>query len=337
MPKIPQFRDVVKTITRLCRYEGKNENDEVIYNNNQLPILQTFGSVKLHGTCASFCYNTLDGGWAQSKNKIITPLNDNAGFSMFVKENYNQFLNLINRVMHTYSINTENNTISIFGEWAGKKIQAGVGISKLERKFYIFDIKITPNNKEKVSYWVSSHIFDLENYDNIYHIKEFQTFSIDINFEKTDIAKKDFKKLVDKVEAECPVAKHFGVSGIGEGIVFTIYYCRNRFLFKVKGKKHSGNRKIKMQESKNVDQQLVNDVVYKITHMRLEQMVQESFDVINGGEINISGMGRYLRAVKEDIIAEDLDIITDAGLTIKNINKTLHNTARNYLLEKLEM
>ena len=337
MPKIPNFDNMIKLITHLCRYNGEDENGETIYNNNILPVLQAYGSVKLHGTFAGICYNPVDGIWAQSKKKIITPLNDNAGFSMFVEANYNTFLTLMNDVMKVHSIDAEENTISIFGEWAGKKIQAGVGISQIERKFFIFGLKISPNDTEKEAYWVASDIFDLKAYDNIYHIKEFKTFTADINFNETDISEIDFKRLVDDVEAECPVAKHFGISGIGEGIVFVFYYKGQKFRFKIKGKKHTGSTKIRMKKAKNVDQELVNKVVQKITELRLEQIVNETFDVINGGEIQVEGMGKYLKAVKEDIIAEDLDIIIDAGLTMKNINKCLHQVARNYLLDKLKL
>lgn len=335
MPKIPQFRNIKKLITHIARFEGNDENDKPIYNDNRLPILQAYGTVKLHGTFAGVSYNTVDGCYAESKNRILTPLSDNAEFSMFLKANYKNFLNLINNVMHTHSINTEENTISIFGEWAGKKIQAGVGISEIDRKFFIFGVKITPNDEEKSSYWVASNIFNLKKYDNIYHIKEFKTFTADIDFNETDISEIDFKKMVDEVEKECPVAKHFGISGIGEGIVFTLYFNGTKFRFKVKGKKHYIGCIVKKQKAKSVDQQLVFDVVQKITEMRLEQMVNESFDVINGGEICIEGMGNYLRAVKEDILAEDIDIIIDAGLTMKNINKRLHEVARDYLMEKL--
>lgn len=335
MNKIPKFNNAVKMIKHLARYEGKDVNGEAIYNNNSLPIIMAKGTIKLHGTNASICYNSIDGLWTQSKNKIIDPINDNAGFSMFVHKKNKIIMELIEDVYNFHNTDCENNTITIFGEWCGKGIQAGVAISKIEKSFFIFGIKITPNDKEKSAYWVESNIFHIEDPD-IFHIEEFDTFEIKIDFENLFGAKKQMKKLVEYVEHECPVAKKFEISGIGEGIVFTLYYNHNRLQFKIKGEKHVGHRKVKQMKSENIDQEKINSVVYQITHMRLHQMVEESFDVMNGGIVEIEGMGKYLKAVKEDIIKEDMDIISDAGLTMKNINRTLYNVSRNFLLELLE-
>ena len=338
MPKIPQFRNVIKTVTNLCRWEGEDEDGNPIYNDDILPTLTAHGSVKLHGTCASVCYNTFNGLWTQSKNQIITPIKDNAGFSFFATKQQDFLFYLMMRVKNIHSVNTIKNTISIFGEWAGKGIQAGVAITQLERKFFIFGIKISPHDEEKAAYWVTSDIFgEFEPEGDIFHIKNFKTFEVDIDFSDTKIAEEEFEKIVNAVEAECPVAKRFGVSGIGEGVVFTLNYKGNRLMFKIKGKKHKGGGKVKQRKSKTVNQEIINYVVHRVTHMRLEQMVNESFDVLNGGEICIEGMGNYLRAVRQDIIDEDLDIIIDAGLTMKQIGKTLHSVARDYLLEKLGM
>ena len=48
------------------------------------PTLTFNGTIKLHGTCASICYNDYN-MWVQSRKQIITPLKDNAGFAFFVE------------------------------------------------------------------------------------------------------------------------------------------------------------------------------------------------------------------------------------------------------------
>lgn len=42
-----------------------------------------------------------------------------------------------------------------------------------------------------------------------------------------------------EVEEQCPFAKHFGIEGIGEGIVWEGQYDGKQLMFKTKGKKHA--------------------------------------------------------------------------------------------------
>ena len=70
MTKIGQFRNVVKPIIDATRFVGVDDAGEPIFNETKPPVLKFTGTVKLHGTCSSVCY---DGYkiWAQSKNNII--------------------------------------------------------------------------------------------------------------------------------------------------------------------------------------------------------------------------------------------------------------------------
>ena len=65
-------------------------------------------------------------------------------------------------------------------------------------------------------------------------------------------------------------------------------------------------------------------------------MYNEVFDIINNGKADIKGMGDYIRAVINDILKEDLDIIVDAGLIPKDINKKVSDVARKWLIMKLD-
>ena len=62
---------------------------------------------------------------------------------------------------------------------------------------------------------------------SMYFIDQFKTYNIIID----DNVETNLEKLVNEVKAECPVAKHFGISAHGEGIVFS---CGQN-MFKVKG------------------------------------------------------------------------------------------------------
>lgn len=344
MPSIGQFRNVIKHISHVARFDGLDENEEPVYNHNPLPILKAKGTVKLHGTNGSVCYNAIDGMWVQSKNNIITPEKDNAGFAFFVENNKSIFVELFENISYHYTVDCRIKTISIYGEWAGQGIQKGVGISEINKGFYIFGIKISSNNKGDLdwtdsSYWLSNlRAIDNLPQKNIYNINEFQTFELEIDFNNPLLSQNKMVEMVQEVEKECPVAKHFGVSGIGEGIVFEVEYKNNIYRWKMKGDKHAGKSKVKV--AKKVDDkklQLILDTVEKITpEWRLLQVYNETFDTINGGKADIKGTGDYLRALINDIIKEDSDIISDANLIPKTINSYVSKKARVWFMKKLD-
>lgn len=338
MPSIKKFSDAHFNIAQKCRYDGIDEFGEAKFNNSKiLPILDVEGSVKLHGTNASICYNKNE-FWVQSKKQIITIEKDNVGFAFFVESSKNIFLELFKNISEEYSINNNQNTITIYGEWAGKKIQGKVAISKIDRKFFIFGIKITPYDDSKVAYWVESSILDLKKYNSIYHIKQFKVFNLKIDFNNPKPSSKIMKKMVDEVEKECPVAKYFDVLGIGEGIVFETFYLDSIFRWKLKGTEHTKRNKSNKRKINKEEEKIIDIIVEKITpEWRLSQMIEETFDIMNGGKIDIKKMGNFIKAVNQDIIKEDLDVINEANLMPKDINKRVAKVARKYLIQRLEI
>lgn len=338
MPSIEQFRNVIHNLTKASRYQGLDEDNEPIYSEVELPILKANGTVKLHGTNGSVCFNSGSGLWVQSKKNIIRIGKDNAGFAFFVGNNKDIFLDLINEIKINHKIDTTKNSIALYGEWAGEGIQKGVAISKLNKAFYIFGCKIAPFDTEIDSYWVESNVINLDNIDNIYHLQNFKTFEIDIDFNAPLLSNNKMVEMVKEVENECPVAKHFGVYGIGEGIVFNVFYKNKIYKWKMKGDKHAGKSKVK--KAKKVDNkklQIIIDVVEKVTpEWRLTQMYQETFDTINGGLGDIKQTGDYLRAVIKDVMKEENQVIADAGLILKDINATISKKARIWFMKKLD-
>lgn len=338
MPSINQFRQVIKNISNSARWIGYDDDGEPIFDRNvKLPTLKARGTIKIHGTCASFCYNDEKGLWFQSKNNVITPERDNAGFASFAKANEKYLLNIINNIKDKFNIDIVNNTITVFGEWAGQGIQKGVAVSNIPKTLFIFGLKVSPNEDEESAYWIDED-FDIPEHDRIFKIWDFKTYEIDIDFENPLMSQNEMVDMVTEVENECPVGKYFGHKGYGEGIVFIINHNENRHVFKMKGNLHAGKSKVK--KAKKVDNeklQLINDIVEKVTpEWRLSQIFNEVFNILNNGQADIKGMGDYIRAVINDIIKEDLDIINDAGLIPKDINKRVSDVARKWLIAKLD-
>ena len=76
MPKISNFRNMMKEIVHDYHYNITDENGNGVFHHSPLPIVNAHGTVKIHGTCAAICYNKRDCFWVQSKNRIITPSSD---------------------------------------------------------------------------------------------------------------------------------------------------------------------------------------------------------------------------------------------------------------------
>ena len=341
-PSIEQFRHVVTSVNRTHSFVGLDDKGEAIYDNSRpKPVLTFKGTVKLHGTNMGVCYNQVDGIWAQSRENIITPEKDNAGSAFFVKANEDAFLGLFDHVKDRYNIDTVNNTISIYGEWAGRGIQKGVAVSELDKSMFIFGVKITPHesyeNPKVSAYWVDSSF--LSNPERrIYNIEDFKTYSVDIDFNMPQLSQNKIIDMTLEVEEECPVSKAFGVAGIGEGIVFSYTYeDGTRLIFKSKGEKHSSGSKVKTL--KPVDDEKLAKVVEiadKVTpEWRLAQMLEKTFDLMNGGSLDIKQTGNFIKNVMGDIVKEEADVLNENAMVPKDISGKVAEICKNYLFAKL--
>ncbi len=334
-PSIEQFRTVIANINRQFNFVGLDEHGEAIYDQTlPKPVLTFTGTVKLHGTNAGVCYNAIDGLWAQSRENIITPEQDNAGFAFFVEANKHVFELLIKMVSKRSDIDLNTNTISIYGEWCGGNIQKGVGITNLPKSFFIFGVKVSPmidsNDAEALkknpAYWVDST--DLGNSEvKIYNISDFKTYSMDIDFNMPQLVQNDLSELTIAVEDECPVAKAFGFSGIGEGIVWACEYKGTVYRFKVKGEKHSSS-KVRTLAAVDVDKlnSIKEFVEYAVTESRFNQGLEKTF--LNGEPIDVKKMGDLIRWVVADITKEEMDTMVENKIEPKDVNKFVSGKVR---------
>lgn len=342
-PSTPQFREIIGDVSRKYNFNGLDENGNAIYDPSKpKPIIKFVGTVKLHGTSAAVLFNNKAGLWCQSRSNIITPQSDNAGFAFFAESTKDSWLRIINEIKDKYNIDLDNNTIGVYSEWAGANIQKGVGITNIEKSCFIYGIKISPisesEDEQKAAYWVDYKGFR-DNENKIYNILDFQTFEIEVDFNRPELIQNKLVELTLSVEDECPVAKHFGFPNtVGEGIVFTnLDESGRRLFFKSKGEKHAGTSKVKTL--KTVDDAKIQkciDLAEKVTPAwRLEQMLTETFDLLNGGDLDVKRTGDYIKSVVNDILKEEVLTISDENLEFKDIAKYVSQIAKNYLFQKL--
>lgn len=328
MPSIEQFRNVIANINRQFSFVGLDTQGEAIYDHTlPKPKLTFTGTVKLHGTNAAVCYNKNGGLWAQSKENIITPEQDNMGFAFFVESQRGYFMHLMGEIMINHDLDSEKNTISIFGEWCGASIQKGVGIAQMPKSFFIFGVKISPivdsSDEEAVkknpAYWVN-HTYLRSPDQKIYNINDYQTFTMEIDFNMPQLIQNELSDLTIAVETECPVAKAFGFSGIGEGIVWACEYKGVVYRFKVKGEKHSAS-KVKVLASVDVEKltSIKEFVEYAVTESRFNQGLEKTF--LNGEPVDVKKMGELIKWVVNDVIKEESDTMAASNVEPKDVNK----------------
>ena len=290
------------------------------------------GTVKLHGSNAGVCFNETSGLWCQSRSQIIEAgVNDNAGFALFIENRSGVVLKLIRAIAKGQSIDLTLNTVSLFGEWAGNGIQSGVGISKVDKAFFIFGFKVSQTDGS--SYWVDTEISNPG--ERIFNINNFPTFEVMVDLDNPQVAQQTFVEITNAVELECPVAKHLGVhEGTGEGVVWSTTQQDEVYRFKVKGIKHSVT---KVKTLAPVDMEKLNSiqefVEYVSTENRVDQGIKEVF-----GESPVSKdkTGVLLRWFINDVMSEELDTLEANGLTPKLVNAAISKKVRGMFFEKVE-
>jgi hypothetical protein len=228
--------------------------------------------------------------------------------------------------------------VTIFGEWCGGNIQKNVAICELEKMFVIFGVKLSFKDEKRANVYLKDEYFKgLSDEDNrIFNTLNFKTFEMDIDFSNPKLVQNELVDITTEVEKMCPVGKHFGIEGIGEGVVWKfINEDGSISQFKVKGGKHAGKSKVK--KTQIVDTEKLNTITefadYSVTEERLNQGIERVF-TNNGEDLDIKKLGVFIKWVMSDILEEEMDVLTDNKLEPKDIGKYISNRCRNWFLEK---
>jgi len=305
---------------------GYNSAGEPVYDETRpLPRVSFTGAVKLHGTNMSVAYNTREGMWVQSRETVIRVGQDKSGFARFVDANTASFQELIDRIYTANGLLPETVTVVIYGEWAAKGIHKvnDVAVGQLEKAFYIFAVQIAkPDDPEFAAYWVDCMgLSDPEK--RIFNIYDYDRYAVEIDFANPESAREKLEAITAYVERECPVTKAFGVSGVGEGVVWTGEIGGVVHRFKVKGEKHqvAKTKEIAPVNIEKLDSR--REVVdYAVTPARLDQAIEK----VCGGVVDIRLMGDVIRWMIADIEKEESDTLQANRLTLTEVTKYI--TAR---------
>lgn len=317
---IEQFRHVVKTV---------REHFNRISSPHLIPTLTFIGTVKLHGTNAGV--RRFHGKFQpQSREQIIDETHDNMGFAKYVASLDQDLLNDLFDQIGT----EKDDDITIYGEWCGSGIQDTVAICQLPVKQWV--IFAAKRNGEYVAQ-INKLEPGLLEANNVYNIHRIPPFVVEVNFKTPEYAVPEFEKYVAQVEAECPWAKSFGISGMGEGIVWK---CLERPIdsdlwFKTKGAKHS---KSKVKTIASMDIEKVESIKACVELILPEGRLKQGLDaLINQQHLEQTpqNFGAFMKWVAGDILKEELDTITENGFQWKEIVKEVNNKCREWYFTKM--
>jgi hypothetical protein len=270
------------------------------------------GTVKLHGTNAAVVRSADNSIHFQSRERIITPTSDNAGFATWASTiDWNKFLLVFGNFQK----------VVVFGEWCGGSIQKGVALNQLPKMFVIF--KVLADGQ-----WFHAPALSWPE-NRIFNIRQFPTFEVEIDFENPQHIQNKLIEITEAVEAECPVGKTFHVSGIGEGVVWTAVTDKS-LIFKVKGEKHSSS---KVKKLASVDMDFVANIEEFIENTVTENRLNQGLEKVT---LDMKSTGDFIRWIYNDILTEEADVIVAFGLDPKDIGKYVSDKAKKFFFKRIK-
>ena len=293
------------------------------------------GKVKLHGSnCAVSIFPNGD-IVTQSREAIITPEKDNAGFSRWVHEQKEYWSKL----------KTDTHMV-VFGEWCGPGVNKGCAIHQIEKKvFCVFAIQY---NRPQGSFLEINplNIFETLGSDNkdVYVIP-FYGPVLTLNFFNTEDLKvqaETINLMVSDIEKEDPyVRAQFGVSGIGEGIVMYPLpdgFDENRSMlinrlefsnlgFKAKGEEH---KVVKTKAAAQIDPEVANSISEFIALVCTENRLKQQAEKV--GPFTPRSTGQFLKEFCQDVCKESTAELEAAGMKWEQVSKHVSEHGRKWWL-----
>lgn len=299
----------------------------------------------------------------QSRERVLSVgKEDNAGFAAWVAEN-RDYLDMI------FGLTFDNQEVTVYGEWCGGNIQKGVGLNQLPKMFVVFgyidhsENWVDAESNERgilrpFPYFVGkvppSHLgiegqvdeFEIEDNNTkpeMYHIDLVRPVTIEIDFANPNAAVEKMEELTAQYEAECPWAKMWGVSGVGEGLVWTPASIYNRepdsarMVFKTKGDKH-GNPATKNKVKVAIEPEKMGDFNALIEEILPLWRLKQGIATMNERMLDLTktNTGAYLKWVAEDVLKEEKDTIEASGFELKVVMAEVSRRTRQFYFNHTE-
>lgn len=296
------------------------------------------GKIKLHGTNAAICFDD-ENIYAQSRSKVLSVYDDNAGFANFVAK--------LDAVF-------PDDPIVIYGEWAGPGVQKNDAVTNIDKKtFFAFSLYY-PNEDRRVIEPkeiedVISTVFGDDYTSKSIKVLPWYTEEELVDFSRQNVCQKFVDKSVKEVDEviaiEDPYIKsEFDVSGPGEGLVY--YAIRGNlldgkaiedeflidYIFKIKSEAHG------VQKSKNRNHVAperpdgIDEFIEMFfTENRMEQMLRQI-----GNEATRENTGKFIKAVMTDVYKESTQEVLISDFEWKDVPKYAAPHAKKWWFNKCD-
>jgi hypothetical protein len=343
---IGKYSSAVSAIKYACQYTGRDDENHPIFDKSiKLPIVNYKGRVKLHGiNCAIVKTRPDSVPYQQSRSTVITPEIDCDGFSSWAEKDFGQsnqqlIFNKINDICVNNGIEIKY-PISVYGEWCGKGVKSKVAISKLEKMFVIFAIRMGDevDHGDRPIGWLDFDLFnDLSIEDNrVFNINKFDQISLDIDFNNPKFYIDILDDHTANFVASCPAGKSMGVSGQGEGLVWMPTGIDSpRLWFKTKSGRLAETKKRKDTE---IDYVKLNTIQAIADEFVVEARLDRGISFLNESnkEISKANTGVFVRWILYDIIKDADEDIKSSNIDVREIAKVVSKPISKWFIDYID-
>lgn len=295
------------------------------------PVVRYRAKVKLHGSNCAVQVSD-EGVFAQSRTAMLTPEADYKGFAAWVRS-------------HAGYFSTLQPGIAVFGEWCGPGVEKGMAISQAQGKvFAVFAVRVGERivfapDEVRALVPAAGAPADL-------HVLPWEGDAVTVDYgsrAQLDRVAAAVNERVSAVEREDPwVRAVFGISGLGEGLVFYPVDVDGRppkadaeslalLMWKAKGEKHrTAGTKTAVQVSATAAASVDDFVALMVTEARLAQ----GLSAVCGGTRDPKLTGMFLAWVSADVQKESVAELEASGLTWPQVDKAVQTRARAWFQKK---
>ena len=297
--------------------------------------IQYRGKIKLHGTNASIQVRE-DKLFAQSRTRIITPGDDNAGFAAWVEGNKAAILGRIR--------SSTDKDLIVWGEWCGKGIMSKVAISQIPGKvFAVFAAAFLPIEDDTCLIVDDKELGALFGGMPDTQVLPWHGEAITVPMlEEPHVVQPmldAINKEVEAIDASDPWVKAvFNVDGCGEGLVYYPVSHNTRksisdLMFKAKGEKHKVVEKAKPAQ---LDPSVAEGIEQFASMVLTEARIEQGARTVAGGELRFDKklIGPFLAWVIGDVKKETVAELEASKLEWKMVQGAVSAHARKWYLEK---
>lgn len=305
------LRNIVRDLTFSSALIGTENNQPIYDGSKPKPIIRFQGTVKIDGVQAGISYSAKDNIWYQSKDCILSDWQKHYGFVDFCKERLDILHELLTKSYDKMGdLPEDEDIITIFGEWAGEGVCTKAAIGNLPPSFYIYGLKLSKSWDK--SWWYDySGMSSIEH--NIFNIKEFPTYEVDVDFNDIQKSYAEIKHISQQVTDECPVAKTLGVDGSGKGIIWRGVHNNHVYIFKMLGNEPI----IPAVEAKTIPDDLskyVDEIINK------ERVIDAALDCNIPQWCPKIHMGEVISKIWKDIIHTEIEVLASDKYERYDIN-----------------